>query len=318
MKKIKNYIKPTSFVQKVVLSGQISIGETQVLHYTVRKVEDKRQPEVKVILSTDEEELEGKTFNYFTMAVHNSVLTLWANKRTEFSVLDVARVMVGDSARRFEKDSKLLKKVDEEIQKMAAVNIYMNLADERVVQNREYFDENGTFDEIDAPILPVRNTTVQMSNGYQCKGYRMTATPPFYLYSENTNQMDSINLQHNQMKLYRKAERFAIREYLYERILLMKVKSGMGSNFNRIDFDNICEVVRNMSGAELKKHGKADIQVQTSGILEGFLGAGLLLDWHMEGDPDEKYDFCYVLELNLEGVACKNTRINLGKGEKNE
>ena len=66
MKKIKNYIKPTSFVQKVVLSGQISIGETQVFRYTVRKVEDKRQPEVKVILSTDEEELEGKTFNYFT------------------------------------------------------------------------------------------------------------------------------------------------------------------------------------------------------------------------------------------------------------
>ena len=68
----------------------------------------------------------------------------------------------------------------------------------------------------------------------------------------------------------------------------------------------------------MKKHSKEDIQAQTSIILESFLGAGLLLDWHMEGDPDEKYDFCYVLELNLEGVACKNTRINLGKGEKNE
>jgi len=306
---MRNYIRLTSLVQRMVLSGEIAIGEKRVLSYAFKHDGEKRKPEVPLELETNHGELEGQAFTYFSMAVHNAVMSLCDGEQKIFTTLDIARVLCGDPKRRFNRAGRFLEQIEEELEKMASVRIFMDLQSEIIIQNREFYGEDGEIHTIDSPILSFDKVPVKQKNGRVIQGYRLTETPPFYLYSKNTGQMDSLNIEHNRMKQIGKADRFAIRELLYDRILMMKNKAGIASNFNRINIEKLRDVSEKIAGRHLSLK---DIEPKTDAILEDWVKSSLLNDWFKEKEKQTGV-ISYVIELNLQGVAAKSDWERVGK-----
>ena len=302
-----NYIRLTSLIQRMVLTGEIQIGESKVIHYPLKNEKEKQQPQVQVDLTTNDSEFEGQSFSYFSLAVHNAVMTLCEEKTKEFISSDIARILFGDECKRCSKN--FLTKIDDELQRLSFVNIYMDLSEELFIQGRGIYGDNGEIHSIDGPILTLEKVPVTQKNGKCIDGYELKETPPFYMYSKNTGQMDTLKIQYNQMKEYGKPTRFAIRELFYDRILLMKSKSGIKSNFNRIGIKTVLEAAEKVAGRKLRLNNVEDL---TDALLNDWKDTGLLLNWHKEKD-EHSDDFSYLLELNLEALSIKTERVDIGK-----